>query len=72
MAGATDVSDLLRAFLMDTWNSVILGADEIDPSQFSCIFKIELLIRPLLLLLQLGILSHSLPEPLALDVLSWM
>ena len=36
----------------------ILWVDEIDPSQFSIVFKMELFIRPLLLLLQLGVLSH--------------
>ena len=36
----------------------ILGVDEIDPTQFSCVFEVELFLRPLLLLLQLGVLSH--------------
>ena len=36
----------------------ILGVDEIDPSQFSCVFQMELFFRPLLLLLQLGMLSQ--------------
>ena len=40
----------------------ILGVDEMDSSQFSCVFKVELFIEPLLLLLQLGVLSHWLPE----------
>ena len=41
---------------------LILGVDEIDPSQFSSVFKMELFIRPLLLLLQLGVLSHFVPD----------
>ena len=32
----------------------ILGVDEIDPTQFSCVFKVVLFLRPLLLFLQLG------------------
>ena len=40
----------------------ILWVDEIDPSQFSSVFKMELFIRPLLLLLQLDVLSHCFPE----------
>ena len=28
--------------------------DEIDPTQFSCVFKMELFFRPLLFLLQVG------------------
>ena len=37
---------------------LVLRVDEIDPSQFSCVIEMELFIRPLLLLLQLGVLSH--------------
>ena len=37
---------------------LVLRVDEMDPSQFSSVFKMELFIRPLLLLLQLGVLSH--------------
>ena len=40
----------------------ILRVDEIDPTQFSCVFKMVLFFRPLLLLLQLRMLSHWLPE----------
>ena len=40
----------------------ILGVDVMDPSQFSCVFKVELFLRPFLLLLQLGVLSHWFPE----------
>ena len=40
---------------------LILRVNEIDPSQFSCVLKTELIIWPLMLLLQLGILSHFLP-----------
>ena len=58
IAGATDVSNFLRAFLMGFFEFRILRVDEIDPSQFSCVFKVELFLRPLLLLLQLGVLSH--------------
>ena len=39
-----------------------LGVDEINSPQFSTVFKMDLFIRPLLLLLQLGVLSHCLPE----------
>ena len=56
LAGATDVSNFLRAFLMVSLNSS--WVDEIDPSQFSCVFKMDLFVRPLLLLLQLDVLSH--------------
>ena len=34
------------------------SVDEIDSLQFSCVFKMELFVRPFLLLLQLGVLSH--------------
>ena len=40
----------------------VLRVDEIDPSQFSCVIKMELFIRPLLLLLQLNISSQFRPE----------
>ena len=40
----------------------ILRVNEIDPSQFSCVFKVELFVRPFLLLLQLDILSHCCPD----------
>ena len=36
----------------------ILGVDEIDSTQFSCIVKMNLFFRPFLLFLQLGVLSH--------------
>ena len=36
----------------------ILGVDEIDLPQFSFVFQMEFFIRPLLPLLQLGVLSH--------------
>ena len=55
IAGATGVSNFLRAFR-------ILGVDEKDPSQFWSVFKMELFMRPLLLLLQLGIHSNCLPD----------
>ena len=58
IAGAIDVSNFLRAFLSGFFEFRILGVDEIDSSQFSCVFKVELLLRPFLLLLQLGVLSH--------------
>ena len=48
----------------------ILRVDEIDPSQFSSVFKMELFIRPLLLFLQLGVLSHWLQR--IIEGLSWM
>ena len=38
-----------------------LRVNEINPSQLSCVFQMELLIRPLLLLLQVRMLSHWLP-----------
>ena len=40
----------------------ILGVDEIDSTQFSCVFKMNLFLRPLLLFLQLCMLSHWFPE----------
>ena len=40
----------------------IVRVDETIPSQFSCVFKMELLIRRLLLLFQLGVLSHWSPK----------
>ena len=40
---------------------LILWVDEIDSTQFSCIVKMNLFFRPLLLCLQLCILSHWLP-----------
>ena len=44
---------------LELWDEFrILGVDEIDPTQFSFVFKMELFLRPLLLLLQLGVLSH--------------
>ena len=36
----------------------VLGVDEIDPMQFSFFFKVNLFLRPLLLLLQLCVLFH--------------
>ena len=41
---------------------LILRVDEMDSSQFSCVFKMELFIRPLLLFLSFGMLSHWLPD----------
>ena len=38
-------SNFLRAFLMVSLNSVSSGVDEIDPSQLSRIFKMELFPR---------------------------
>ena len=51
---------------------LVLRVDEIDPSQFSCVIKMELFMWPLLLLLQLGILSHFSPRVLAMNDLAWM
>ena len=53
---------LLTRILDGFFKFRILGVDEIDPSQFSCVFQMELFIRPFLLLLQLGVLSHWFPE----------
>ena len=47
---------LLTRVLDRFFEFLILWVDEIDPSQFSCVFKMELFIRPLLLLRQLGVL----------------
>ena len=52
------MSNFLRAFLMVFFEFLVLRVDEIDSSQFSFVFKMELCIRPLLLLLQLGVLSN--------------
>ena len=51
MAGATDVSNFLRAFLMVSLEFLILRVDELDSPQFACVFKMNLFFRPLLLLL---------------------
>ena len=51
---------------------LVLRVDEIDSSQFSCVFKMELFIRPLLLLLQLGISFPFSPRVLAINDLAWM
>ena len=40
----------------------ILRVNDIDLAKFSCVFKVELFLRPPLLLLQLGVLSHWFPE----------
>ena len=52
---------LLTVVLDGFLEFLILGVDEIDPTQFSCFLKMELLFRPLLLFLQFGMLSHWLP-----------
>ena len=52
------LTNILDGFL----KFLILRVNEVDPSPFSCVFKMELFIRPLLLLLQLGVLSHFRPE----------
>ena len=44
--------------VLDVSLNSLSSVDEIDLSQFSCIVKMELFIRQLLLLFQLGILSH--------------
>ena len=49
-----------------------LRVNETDPSQFSCVLQMELFIRPLLLLLQLGGLSHCFQDFLARNDLAWM
>ena len=41
---------------------LVLRVDEINPSQFSCVIELTFIKWPLLLLLQLSILSHFLPE----------
>ena len=51
---------------------LILRVNEIDPSQFSCVIKMELFTWPLLLLLQLGISSQFRPRVLAINDLAWM
>ena len=53
---------LLTCVLDGFFEFRILGVDEIDSTQFSSIFKVYLFLRPLLLLLLLGVLSHWLPE----------
>ena len=58
IAGATDVFQLLTRVLDGFLVLLILGVDEIDSSQFSCVFEMNLFDRPLLLFLQLGVLSH--------------
>ena len=62
IAGATGVSNFLRAFLMVFLKFLVLRVDEIDSSQFSCVIQMELFMWPLLLFLQLGVLSHFQPE----------
>ena len=62
IAGAIDVSQLLTRVLNGLFEFLVLRVNEINPSQFSCVFKMELLMRPLLLLLPLGILSNFLAE----------
>ena len=52
----------LTSIIDGLFELLILRVNEIDRSQFSCIFKMELLIRPLLLLLQLSISSQFYPE----------
>ena len=52
----------LTSILDGFFQFLILRVNEIDPTQFSCVFKMELVIRPLLLLLQLGILSPCYPD----------
>ena len=48
----------LTSILNGLFELLVLRVNEIDPSQFSCVIKMELFMRPLLLLLQLGVLSH--------------
>ena len=48
---------LLTSILDGLFEFLILRVDEIDPTQFSCVSQMEFFIRPLCLLLQLGILS---------------
>ena len=72
IAGATDVFQLLTCVLDGFFEFRILGVDEIDSSQSSCVFKMELFLRPLLLLLQLGVLFPLISRALAIDDLAWM
>ena len=51
---------------------LIIRVDEIDPSQLSCVFKMELLIRPLLLFLQHGVLFPLFSRSLATNDPAWM
>ena len=46
---------LLASILDSFFEFFVLRVDETDPSQFSCVSKMELFIRPFLLLFQLGI-----------------
>ena len=49
---------LLTRVLDGILEFLVLPVDEIDPSQFSCVIQMEPFIRPLLHLLELGVLSH--------------
>ena len=51
---------------------LILGVDEINPTQSSCVFKTNLFLRPLLLLLQLGDYLTFCPRLLAMNDLACM
>ena len=60
IAGSTGVSNFLQAFFDGAPKFLVLRVN-LDPSQFSCVIQMELLIRPLLLLPQLSV-SHCLPD----------
>ena len=49
---------LLTRVLDGLFEFLIFRIDEIDPTQFSSVFKVNLFLGPLLLLLQLGVPSH--------------
>ena len=49
---------LLTCVLDGFLEFLILGVDEINSTQFSCVFEMNLFFRPLLFFLQLGMLSH--------------
>ena len=57
---------------MVSLNSVSSWVDEIDPSQFSCVFKMDLFLRPLLLLHSAWHSFPYSPRVLAVDDLAWM
>ena len=55
-------SQFLASILDGFLKFLFLRVDKIDPSQFSCVLEMELFFRPLLLLVQLGMLAHFVPE----------
>ena len=58
MAGATDVSNFLTCVLNGFSVLLVLGVDEIDSTQFSLHCQDDSFFSPLLLFLQLSVLSH--------------